>query len=159
MRTYHAIDVAKRFLELARGDTAAIQDISNMKLQKLCFFAQLVSVCQDISQPLIDNNFHAWDYGPVEPILYRRIRGLGHPFFSIDDEAVANAFSEAEPIDDTDAQNIIQQVWDKFKTWTAVELSELTHRKNSPWSIVYSAKRYDIIPNVVMAKYKFGDPA
>lgn len=158
MRTYHAIDVARRFLELASTDAAAIQDISNMKLQKLCFFAQLVSLCQNINVPLIAENFYAWDYGPVEPRLYQRIRGLGNPYFSIREERVAAAVADAEAIEDEDAKTIIQSVWDKFKTWTAVDLSELTHRRNSPWTVVYTAKRYGLIPNAVIASHLFGDP-
>lgn len=160
MTAYSAIDVARRFLELAQAEAGADvkKDISNMKLQKLCFFAQLVSLCVDASAPIIADHFHAWDYGPVEPKLFRLIRGFGARHFSLDDANVASAFAGAKPVDDVEAQKIIDVVWGKFKTWTAVELSALTHRKNSPWSVVYSATRYAVIPNETIVKYMWGSP-
>lgn len=157
MRSYSAIAVAKRFLELARDDSSAIQDISNMKLQKLCFFSQLVSVCKNPAAPLIVDDFHAWDYGPVEPKLYQFIRGFGAKLFSLKDEKVAEAFKDIDLIDDSDASDLIKLVWEKFKTWTSIQLSELTHRRNSPWAYVYSSNRYGVIPREFMIKYKWGE--
>ena len=157
MKTYSAIDVAKRFLELAQNDATAVQDLTNMKLQKLCFFAQLVSVFNNAQIPLIAEPFHAWDYGPVEPKLFRLIKHFGATYFSLNTPAVAQAFSVAVKIDDPDALEIIGGVWEKFKTWTAVNLSQLTHRRNSPWAVVYNENRYGIIPNEYMVKYCWGE--
>lgn len=158
MKSYTAIEVAKRFLELAKGDGAdAIRDISNMKLQKLVFFAHLVSLAMAKSEPLVSDSFHAWDYGPVEPKLYRRIRHFGARHFTLEDESVAAEFAGVKEVDDPDAIAIIAATWDKFKSWTSVQLSELTHRRNSPWAVVYVRDRYGVIPNATIRKRLWGD--
>lgn len=160
MRAFTAISVARRFLSLAQNDAEAVQDLTNMKLQKLCYFAQLVAVCRNASQPLISDPFHAWDWGPVEPKLFRLIKRFGATYFSLNNPSVAEAFSSAEDIKaiDEEADKIISDVWGKFKTWTAVQLSALSHRRNSPWSCVYNSDRYGIIPISKMVELRWGVP-
>lgn len=158
MTQYRAIDVARRFLELARDDSQARQDLSNMKLQKLCFCAQLVAVCRDESQPLISDPFHAWDYGPVEPKLFRLISKFGRRMFSLREADIAAAFAVAVPIEDSDARALVAEVWEKFKGWTAVQMSALTHKNMSPWSVVYNENRYGVIPIRTMVERRWGQP-
>jgi len=131
-----------------------------MKLQKLCYFAQLVSVCRNESQPIISDPFHAWDWGPVEPKLFKLIKKFGATYFSFNDPEVVVAFASAEDIQtlDPEADKTISDVWVKFKTWTAVQLSALSHRKNSPWSYVYNSNRYGIIPIRKMVELRWGAP-
>ena len=64
----------------------------------------------------------------------------------------------AEAIEDKDALAVIKAAWDKFKDWTAYQLSMLTHRRNSPWTIVYTRQRYDVIPLALIKEKGFGDP-
>lgn len=154
---YSSLQVANEFLKLAQKDATAVKDISNMKLQKLVFFAQLLSVCMNIDQPLCDSHFHAWDYGPVCPILYRKIKQFKSNFIELNNEDVRNVFKDCEPIEESWALEIIKAIWGRFKQFTSVGLSALSHRKNSPWSIVYNTDRYGIISNETMAKYKFGE--
>ena len=160
MRAFTAISVAKSFLSLAQKDPQAAQDLTNMKLQKLCYFAQLVAVCRNPDQPLISDPFHAWDWGPVEPKLFKLIKKFGAMYFSHNDANVAAAFSVAEDIEnlDQEAYKIVLDVWEKFRTWTAVQLSALSHRKNSPWSYVYNTDRYGIIPIGKMVELRWGVP-
>lgn len=157
MKTHTAIEVAKQFLTLAKTDENHLSDISNMKLQKLCFFAHLSSVLAGDSPTLISDPFHAWDYGPVEPKLYRKIKRFGPRFFSLDDEEVGVAFGDVEPITDSDANAAIIATWDKFKNWSSVQLSALTHRRNSPWSHVYNTNRYGVISDADILRYRLGD--
>lgn len=157
MTTYTSIDVAKRFLELAEQDDDYIQDISHMKLQKLVFFAQLMSVRNGIETPLHSDETQAWDYGPVEPKLYKLIKKIDLTNLTLKNKDVFDVFSKAQPIDDTESEEIIQFVWGKFKNWTAVQLSALTHRKSSPWYVVYTKARYGVIPLSIMHKKMFGD--
>ncbi len=155
MKTYHAIDVAKRFLELAQAENMML---SNMKLQKLVFFSQVVAL-KVIGSPIHDNESLAWDFGPVVQELY----DIVHTFatetkkeFSLDDAEFANAFRDARPIDDKDAIVVINSVWKRFKNLTAFQLSDLTHRPGSPWATVYSRCQYGIIPLDLIRERGFG---
>lgn len=152
---YTSLDVARRFLELAQHDTSAQRDISNMKLQKLVFFAQLLSVRVDMKRPLVSSDFHAWDYGPVSPTLYRKIKRFGANYLSLDNPEVAAVFADCTPISkETDdwANAVIETVWERLRDRSAVELSMLTHRRGSPWEVVYNRDRYGVIPLEEMAR-------
>lgn len=157
MKSYRSLDIAKRFLELAQSSPDHVADISNMKLQKLVYFSQLVSVCSFSSVPICSDDIRAWDYGPVEPRLYRSIKKFGSQFFSLSDPSVADIFRDAAKIEDAEANDVISAVWEKFKGWTSIQLSALTHRRNSPWSITYANDRYGVIPVELMRQRKFGD--
>lgn len=156
MRAYSAIAVAKRFLDLAKTEGVGL---SNMKLQKLVFFSQVLSM-KMFNAPIHCNDSLAWDFGPVVRELYDLVHDLAAKRpdrqLSLNEPDVSAAFDNAENIDDNDALSVIQAVWDQFKNWTAMQLSNLTHRPNSPWATVYSRERYAVIPNDLIAAKGFG---
>lgn len=155
MRTYHAIDVAKRFLDLAQTEGMLL---SNMKIQKLVFFSQVVAL-NVFKRPIHDNASLAWDFGPVVQELYDVVHRFVTPTrkeFSLNDADFAAAFGNAEPIEDRDALNVINAVWNKFKNWTAFQLSNLTHRPGSPWAHVYAESQYAVIPHSLIISNGFG---
>lgn len=154
--TYTAIDVAKAFLERAQNDLEAVQDITNMKLNKLVYFAQLTCVCLK-NKAIHRDDTHAWDYGPVVPKLYRLIKDFGAIAFSLSDEKVNEKFAGTRTIEEADFVEAIEFVWQRMKGLTAVQLSMLTHRRGSPWEIIYNRNRYGIIPLELMREKKFGE--
>ena len=156
MRSYSAIAVAKRFLELAQPEDILL---SNMKLQKLVFFSQVVAL-KMFGRPVHSNASLAWDFGPVVKELY----DLVHKFstkerktFSLNDADFAEAFKDAEKIEDADVLGVTKAVWNRFKDWTAFQLSNLTHRPGSPWATVYARSQYAIIPLELIQEKGFGD--
>ncbi len=157
MKTYSAIDVAKRFLELAQPENIGL---TNMKLQKLVFFSQVVAL-RLFNQPIHNNNSLAWDFGPVVKELYDLVHGLAaaNPKKQIllSEPSVGTAFAGTETIDDVEALGITKAVWNKFKGWTAFQLSELTHRPGSPWATVYATNQYSVIPLDLIKEKGFGD--
>jgi uncharacterized phage-associated protein len=66
VRTYSAADVARFFLSSAEPDD---NDISNLKLQKLCYYAQGILTAMG-GVPLFSESIYAWDHGPVVEQLY-----------------------------------------------------------------------------------------
>lgn len=156
MKTYTAIDVAKRFLELAQQENITL---SNMKLQKLVFFSQVVAM-RMFGTPIHSNNSLAWDFGPVVKELYDLIHKFStkdRKFFSLNEADFADAFKDAEKIDDAEVLGITKAVWNRFKNWTAFQLSDLTHRPGSPWASVYSQTQYAIIPLELIKEKGFGN--
>ena len=155
MKTYRAIDVAKRFMSLANAEGVAV---SHMKLQKLVFFAQLAALKDFNGTPIHSNRTYAWDYGPVVHELYTAIRRFGANPIQMHDESGEDVFASAVDIDDADALAIIDSVWNHFKHWTAFQLSSLTHWKNSPWAVAYSHQRSSEIPLKLIQANGFGEP-
>ena len=157
MKTYSAIDIAKRFLELAQPEGIGL---TNMKLQKLVFFSQVVSL-KMFGQPVHSNASLAWDFGPVVRELYDLVHDLAAPRTNkqifLSDASVCAAFDRAVKIDDIEVLGLTRAVWNRFKGWTAYQLSELTHRPGSPWATVYARAQYAVIPLELIAEKGFGD--
>lgn len=109
-------DVAKYILE-KEGEMTA------MKLQKLCYYAQAWSLVWD-ERPLFDERIEAWANGPVCVDLYNTHRGK----FLLSAKSVTGDDSnlDDDAIETIDA--ILKTYGDKSASW----LSALTH-KEAPW--------------------------
>jgi uncharacterized phage-associated protein len=67
------VEIAKYFLvqvEEELGDS-----ISNLKLQKLVYYAQGFNLALFDGNPLFDEEIQAWTHGPVVPALYHQSDG------------------------------------------------------------------------------------
>ena len=79
---------------------------------------------------LINEPAEAWRYGPVVPSLYHRYKSFGRDPIT------------AEPVDRSDAfddeqRDVIKQVHEVYGDFTALQLSALTHKPDTPWDIAY----------------------
>ncbi len=63
-------DVAKTVCELAGWN------LSHLKLQKILYILQMFHL-GEYGKPLFYANFEAWDFGPVEPNLYKKLKAAG----------------------------------------------------------------------------------
>ena len=73
MNTVKAQDVANLLLYWANRDGDLI---SNLKLQKLLYYAQAWYLV-NFDRLLFDDSIEAWDFGPVIPNLYRKYKRFG----------------------------------------------------------------------------------
>jgi uncharacterized phage-associated protein len=141
--SYSAITVANAFLTLARREN---KTLTNMKLQKLVYIAQGFSLAM-LGRPLFRNPIHAFQYGPVIPFLYEELKRYGNG-------SIANLIpipdgEDAIDVDDPTCieATIIRGVWERYGTLSAVQLSNITHQPETPWSKVWNKKNYEVIPN------------
>ena len=99
-------------------------EMSTMKLQKLCYYAQAWSLVWD-DTPLFDEDFQAWANGPVCPELFAKTTGK----FS-----VTAADETGGDGDLTDNQkDTIDHVLEHYGKHNAQWLSQLTHMED-PWN-------------------------
>jgi len=133
---YPAETIANVFIEFAKQDG---KPLSNMKLQKLLYLAQGHSYSLR-NEELISDDAEAWDYGPVYPDVYRACKHYGagnitgmihHPFFDPDDEDDEDPWTSSLAEND---RTFVRAVWNAYKEYTAIQLSELSHVPNGPWS-------------------------
>lgn len=109
-------DVAKYILE-RRGQ------MSTMKLQKLCYYAQAWSLVWD-DTPLFGEDFQAWANGPVCPELFSPTKGQ----FSVNATDISGNSTKL-----TGNQiETIDKVLDYYGNHNAQWLSQLTHMEE-PW--------------------------
>lgn len=141
-------DVADWFL--AHQDSTAGDTISNLKLQKLCYYAQGFSLAL-LGKPMFGNRIEAWQHGPVIPELYREYRTYD----------AASIPVPKKPLDDIDAQftkkqlEVLKDVSEVYGQFSAWKLRDLTHQE-PPWLKHYDVEDYihnETIPIADMVDY------
>ena len=136
------LNIANAFLHKARSGGSSVDPL---KLQKLVYLAHGWKLALT-GEPLINENFEAWRYGPVVPELYHEFREFkAGPIHRL-------AHATDEPLSEN-ASSMIDQVWERYRGMSALELSALTHEPGSAWSQTYEAGSMfsRTIPNALIA--------
>lgn len=115
-------DVAQYFL--AKADEDAGDLMSNLKLQKLVYYAQGFALAL-LDRPLFPEPIEAWVYGPVVPALYHEYKGFGSgPIPS----PVSLDFEKY----DQEARELLDEVYATYGQFAAWKLRNMTHDE-PPW--------------------------
>ena len=115
-------DVAECFLFL--DDSNDGDGISNLKLQKLVYYAQgFFTAIYD--KPLFQSRIYAWAHGPVVPSLYHTYKVHGRNSITVP----ANFDPKSLKGDEFD---LIEEVFLEFGQFSAWKLRNMTHEE-SPW--------------------------
>jgi len=135
-------DVAKYFLSL--NDEEVGELISNLKLQKLVYYAQGFHLAIE-GEPLFGEAIHAWAHGPVIPDLYHAYKEFGGgPIPSPD------GFDPARIGEDTRA--LLDEVYSVFGQFSAWKLRNMTHEE-PPWLEAYGEGKSGVISKKTMEEY------
>lgn len=103
--------------------------VTNLSLQKLLYLSHMVHLGTE-SAPLASNKFQAWDYGPVEPELYHKLKAYGASH-------VPDIFS-AQPYLSNDQEYVsIKTVMDQLRDASSRKLVAITHWDNGAWAKHY----------------------
>lgn len=141
---YDSRIIANYFIDFARQDGATI---SPMKLQKLVYFAHGYYLAIT-GKPLIEEEIQAWQYGPVIESLYHEVKHYGNNGIT---EKIRMPNELALPKHIVD---FLQKIWEVFGTFTAVQLSNMTHETGAPWEKVWKRNAIRlIIPSEVIREY------
>lgn len=134
--TYSAASIANAFLSRAFRDK---EGISPMKMQKLAYLAQGYALVET-GEPLFDELFEAWQFGPVLPSLYHECKVYKNGTISDylrDVDLRTLQYSPAPlPTGDDRINQIIDFVWATYGKQSAVALSDWTHARGGPWYAV-----------------------
>ena len=143
-----ARSVANELIRRAHEEGRAVTPMQVMKLTYLCH-AWMLGL---YSRPLIRQRIEAWMYGPVIGDVYRSLKRYGgspikEPISYVD----TDDFDEYE-------QDLIHQVWRKYRDLSGLELSAMTHAAGTPWSrIRYGHGRLSVknpvIPDSLIKKH------
>lgn len=117
-----ASDVAKYFLTLSQPDEGDY--VSNLKLQKLVYYAQGFHLALH-GRPLFPDRIEAWEHGPVVPDLYHAYKGHGAEGIPIpvgfDPERLTG-----------EQRSLLDEVWNVYGQFSAWKLRNMTHEE-PPW--------------------------
>jgi uncharacterized phage-associated protein len=136
-------DIARYFLSLISEESGDL--ISNLKLQKLVYYAQGFQLAL-YDTPLFDEEIEAWHHGPVVPGLYRTYKDCG-----------ANAIPRPTDIDfsiyNEQTKEILDEVYQVYGQFSAWKLRNMTHDEQ-PWTSVYhNAGSGSIIPKSLLQSF------
>lgn len=139
MGRYCAADVAACIVDTAIENGTPV---SNLQLQKILFFAQCEYMSSHEYRTLFDDDFEAWQYGPVVPSVYRTYSVFGgspiwkaaeyreFDYFGCNSAAVV-----ALAGDELDSVVRTVRKWACLPSWEIVNCS---HRKGGAWDRVYN---------------------
>lgn len=125
MAKYDAATIAEWFLyynRLMMRESGA-DLISNLKLQKLLYYAQGCYLAIK-NEPLFNDPIVAWDHGPVVETIYHVYKNNRSNGIQYEDDFERDI--------DPETTNILEQVYDAFGQYSAWGLRNMTHRE-SPW--------------------------
>lgn len=144
---YGAIKVANEFLRLAKEDKPS-RAFTPLQLIKLVYIAHGWSLVH-LQQPLLNEPAQAWQYGPVVPSLYHAIKqhGAGPVRYPIEGDTDPQELSP-------EAREFIRAVYAAYGGYSGVQLSNMTHQPNTPWSKTWNgAGKNAIIPNSMIQEH------
>jgi uncharacterized phage-associated protein len=139
--------IANFFLD--RADARGIK-LSIMTLLKVLYFAHAWYLAKE-NKALIAQPFEAWEYGPVNRVVYDQFKHLGKS--PIDVRAVSfdpnlAKFSTTLYNLDADTMDFLSNIFDYYSQFDPFKLSDLTHEKDSPWDIVWTAAKTRAVPGM-----------
>lgn len=119
-------DVADYFR--SRVDYEAGDNITPLKLQKLCYYAQAWHATWNQGERLFEEHFEHWEHGPANHALYAKYRD--YKWQPIDPSDLA----ECNPVETFTLQQVesLEEVWEAYGDYTAKRLENLTHQED-PW--------------------------
>lgn len=117
-------DVAEYFLGLVDEETDEL--LSNMKLQKLVYYAQGFHLAL-YNKPLFsDHPIKAWAHGPVVPVLYQKYKIHGAGGIPRPDSVDLSRY----PNEAVELMDEVYEVYGQFSAW---KLRNMTHEE-TPWA-------------------------
>lgn len=124
--------------------------VSNLQLQKLMYLAQMIHMGRTNGTKLFEGRFQAWNYGPVEPDLYHRVKMFGAG-------PVKDVFSNALAFEADDARRpVMDDVCDRFLRYSGGDLVEITHWDEGAWAKHYipNARNVTIPDEAILEEYQ-----
>lgn len=135
--TYEVLDIAKYIVQKSNEDG---HPVSNLQLQKILFYIQR-EFLQRFKIALFWEDFEAWQFGPVVPVIYRRYCGAAALPLTLYDE------NDFKPIDNH-SKFVIDRILREKEALNPWEMVKDLHQPGRAWSIIYmdGIGVYNIIP-------------
>lgn len=115
--------------------------LSNLQMQKILYLAHMFYMGRNGGEPLINEEFQAWDYGPVLPTLYHKISFLGR-------NPVHDVFYGVRLMQEGKEAQILHEAAQNLSKARPGALVNYTHKPLGAWDRNYvQGARNRIIPN------------
>jgi len=122
---------------------------TNLEIQKLLYFCHGWSWAL-LGRPLVNEEFQAWQFGPVLPSVYHKFKVFSsnpipadHPIFT--------TIGQLPP--HSQESKLIERVLQVYGGYRGYDLVNLSHAADGPWAEVWSNHSSDVIPESKIQKY------
>lgn len=99
--------------------------LTNLSLNKLCFFAQVEALRMD-GRPLFADRIEAWRYGPVCPPVYHAYKRFGR-------NTITYAMTTPTTPNERETR-VLDALWEHYGCLSTYDLVRLSHRRDGAWS-------------------------
>jgi len=131
--------VAVYFLSLSEPEAGDF--ISNLKLQKLVYYAQGFHLAM-YDAPLFEDEIKAWEHGPVVPSLYHKYKEHGSKAIDISEKISFTQLAKEE-------KELVGEVYKVYGQFSAWKLRNLTHGE-APWK---DTGKNEVISHELMKRF------
>ena len=153
MKDFPAVVVANYFIEKGKADK---KNVDLLKLVKLVYIAHGWHLgLYGLERPLIREDVEAWKYGPVVRSVYDTFKRGGKR--TISQTATTGMIEEMRRIEDLASEDTIQfleKIWKFYREFSGGQLSQLTHKKGTPWYQTWHDEEKQSDFGVVISKEK-----
>lgn len=118
------------------------KDITNLKLQKLLYFLEAIYMVLADEDKLFDEDFYAWDFGPVNDEIYKKYKFFINMPLSCDGPIVIP----------NENKRYIDELYKNFGDYKGYELVAISHQNGSPWDIINKYYNSNIPDNIKIEK-------
>lgn len=121
--------------------------VSNLQLQKMMYFLQYVH-CRNYDNFLFDDEFEAWQYGPVLPAVYEEFSNYGG-------RAITKLYEDVDRSEFKELSDWVDAGIEVLREKSPWDLVRVAHAKDSPWDKVWrdGSGRREKISNESIMKY------
>ena len=137
--SYPALAIANYFI-----DKGNVEDdpLDHLRLQKLVYIAHGWNLAVH-GEPLIREAVEAWKYGPVIPSLYHQFKRWGNDLITENGVELSGMRARVPNVEygDERVRQVLDAVWDGYKRFSGVQLSNLTHESGTPWDATWREQR------------------
>jgi uncharacterized phage-associated protein len=114
--------------------------VTNLQLNKILYLAHMGYMWEH-KEPLIDQCFEAWDYGPVVPAIYHEAKKYGA-------KPIKMGFYTNQDISGSPEENELTQACIALLPQSPARLVSFTHREEGAWAKHYRpGQKGVVIPN------------
>ena len=119
----------------------------HLKLEKLVFLSFANYLCNTKEQ-LFRNTIYAFNYGPVVEDVYEKFKHSNNKVLSKGYAENEMSFKSRILYSENGLEKIkaINETIEKYGNMSAASLVNITHRRNSPWDMIYDGSSYKEIP-------------
>ncbi len=126
---------------IAIADEGENSDMTNLKLQKLLYYAQGTSLVT-LNKRLFKEDLYKWQYGPVVPEVYHYFKKFGDQIISLENNVDLSKLGNEQ-------REILHDVYDFFGQFSAIRLMHFTHSE-PPWN---NANLNEVIPEDALKSF------